>query len=243
MINTVGTAKLYLSVRPVFREEDLSLSELKARVIQKLPVCEENSAYLARLTPQGGISSVMYQRLTALCCFLDLLDKVLPRALPFLRLCRDERGRPYAKCTDTSVPFFDFNLSHSAYCVACAILVGEGHVGIDIEPLISSDRAPKIAARFFSKKERTYLNTICDPERYATAATSLWTAKEALSKQDGRGSPQLFDSFAVHPDITLLQGQISADESVPCVHQLTIAVPTGITLLPEAAFGLPVSFA
>ncbi len=192
---------LYLAVQPILSNEILSTEALAARVEAMLPACPENRGYLSALigTPH---TEVRRQRLTALLCLLSLMEEVVPELLPSLRLYRDDKGRPYAQSTSEPSLSFDFNLTHTDTHAACALLLGYGKVGIDAEALIPAEKAKKISTRFFTPAEQTYLQTVTE-DRFTHEATRLWTAKEALSKQDGRGFPLNFDGMATDPSLRL----------------------------------------
>ncbi len=213
---------LYLSVQPILEENTASPEALAAKLSDMLCPCPENRDYINRVITSQAPLAVQRQRLTALDCLLTLLRDVLPNALPTMKLRRDEHGRPYAEVTDTTVPHFDFNLSHTDGYVACCLLIGEGRVGVDIESVIPAERARKLSARFFSTGERALLACLSDDIAFSLAATRIWTAKEALSKQDGRGNPLGFDTAAHAPDVTVLHGMVAAFSAV-----LAISAPAG----------------
>ena len=73
-----------------------------------------------------------------------------------------------------------FNLSHSYEMVACAI--SDKPVGCDIEKV--RDIKEKVAARFFSQKEITYIK---EAEDKRDMFFRLWTMKESYMKMTGDG--------------------------------------------------------
>ena len=213
---------LYLMIQPL-SDENASLERLKAEIRGILPTCPENEEYLGRLCAPASLPAVQYQRLTALGCFLSLLREVLPQALPSLRLYRDEFGRPFARCEEASVPPFDFNLTHARHYAGCGLLTGGGRVGVDIEEALPEEKAKKIAVRFFTEKELRHLQGL-DREAFSREAAYLWTAKEALSKQAGKGFPLGYDSLSCPGELSLLQGILGGEDACPA-SVLTVCVP------------------
>ncbi len=207
---------LYLSIQPLSAEKSSADARLLAALKNKLLVHPENTAYLQKITDSQAPLRVRLQRLSALLALTKLLSLVLPEALDSLRLCRDAHGRPYAK-TDSSCPPFDFNLSHTEGMVACALLLGEGRVGVDAEALLPYDRAHKLAERFYTDREKKHLSAFLSEDTYAEEVTRLWTAKEAISKQDGHGDPVRYDGLCIPEGLVL--------------HRLNYAIPNGSATL------------
>lgn len=158
-----------------------------------------NRPYLDALLQ--GRPRVAMARLSA----LSLLPPLLCRAgvCPVqVMITRDARNRPCIHLEGDG-PAMDFNLSHSATHAACALWRGEGRVGIDIEEPISQEKAAQIAKRYFFPGEKAWLDTWAKELGDAAAFTRLWTRKEAMSKQDGRGNPLLFDASALPGNLTM----------------------------------------
>ncbi len=119
---------------------------------------------------------------------LVALDKLFEgrEAPPILK--RDENGKPYFESGDSSL-----SLSHSEKLSAAAI-AADGKVGIDVERadrklFLKDAKYKKIAARFFTQKEREKIDaagngSCADAER---AFYELWTSKEACAKLRGDG--------------------------------------------------------
>jgi len=84
-------------------------------------------------------------------------------------------GRPYL----SGAP--DFNISHSAHRVVCAI-ASEGRIGIDLEE--RRDLNIEDFRDQFSPEEWQAITQASEPLRIFY---HFWTAKECLSKADGRG--------------------------------------------------------
>jgi 4'-phosphopantetheinyl transferase len=96
-----------------------------------------------------------------------------------LQINTDENGKPYFDGRSD----IDFNISHSCGFVVCALSVGEGRVGVDVErekSAIPIERQAKIAERFFSENEK---KALADGESFVT----LWTKREAYLKMTGDG--------------------------------------------------------
>ena len=96
-----------------------------------------------------------------------------------LEIKADTNQKPYIE--DRSD--IDFNISHSNGFVACALSVGEGKVGVDVEfdrSAIPTNRQTKIAERYFSENEK---KALADGESFVT----LWTKREAYLKMTGDG--------------------------------------------------------
>ena len=213
---------LYLSVQPIF--DNVSIEALENKLTAALPSCPENQTYLSSITSSAAPSRVKLQRLAALSCFLSLLKEICPSALSSIRLYRDENGRPYAQTADHKLQTMDFNLTHTEGLVACALLTGKGRVGVDAEAVMAPERAQKLSARFFTSREQAYLASLpCD--KTATEATRLWTGKEALSKQDGRGYPLGFDSLCVPDELTLYHAMIQVSPKTDICFALSLCVP------------------
>jgi phosphopantetheinyl transferase len=97
-----------------------------------------------------------------------------------VELAREPSGRPYI----IGRKDLDFNVSHSDGIVVCALSVGDGRVGVDCEPVISTvpvERQKRFSEKYFSEKEKILLES--DP----TCFSKIWTAKEAYLKRSGRG--------------------------------------------------------
>ena len=213
---------LYLSVQPI--SDEISMEALESKLTAALPSCPENQAYLSAITASAAPSRVKCQRLSALICFASLMKEFCPSILSNLRLYRDKSGRPYAQATAMSPQAMDFNLSHTEGLVACALWLGEGRVGVDVETVMASERAQKLSARFFSPHEQAYLASL-PREKAAIEATRLWTSKEALSKQDGRGYPLGFDSLCVPEGLTLYHAMIQSSHTADPYCILSLCAP------------------
>jgi 4'-phosphopantetheinyl transferase len=101
-------------------------------------------------------------------------------------------GKPFI-LSPSGAPTLAFNLSHTHGFVACAIAAG-GEVGIDVESVDRATDGRRIAARYFSKAERDWLDA-CDPRERAIRFIEHWTLKEAYLKAIGRGLSYRLNAF------------------------------------------------
>ncbi|MBM3779931.1 MAG: 4'-phosphopantetheinyl transferase superfamily protein [Acidimicrobiia bacterium] len=90
-------------------------------------------------------------------------------------------GKPFAEPGGTP----SFNLSHTRGLVACAVSEG-APVGVDVERADRLVDARAVAARYFSRAERAWLDRL-DASAFATGFLTLWTLKEAFVKAVGAG--------------------------------------------------------
>ena len=184
---------LYLAVHPLSSHASDTYARLLADLSDQLS-SPPNRQYLQKITESKAPERVKIQRLTALTALLQLLSAVLPEASASLCLYRDDHGRPYARI-NASCPPLDFNLSHTDSMVTCALLLGEGRIGIDAEGLLPYERAHKLAERFYTEQEQEHLSSFTSPVSYAEEVTRLWTVKEAVAKQDGLGNPVAYNGL------------------------------------------------
>ena len=98
-----------------------------------------------------------------------------------LSIARDSSGKPYFE----SASALPFSISHSHGICAAALGDGtSGEVGIDVEAILDGAKADRIAERFFSDGEKKEFELA---GRTADSFYSIWTAKEAAAKLDGKG--------------------------------------------------------
>ena len=108
---------------------------------------------------------------------------------------RDEHGKPALTGGEEGL---DFNLSHTAGAVACAVVSGggpENGIGIDLE---AADRriTLELADRFFAADETGWIREQPQPDQ---AFLAVWTLKEAFVKAAGRGLALGLTAFSVRP--------------------------------------------
>ena len=132
---------------------------------------------------------------------------------------------------------FDFNLSHSTVHVACALLMGNGRVGLDVEEPVSPKRALSLLKRYGTEGELALLGfPPAEDSQTSVFFTSLWTGREALSKQAGTGMPFQFDCSAVPHELQLLQGTLPDTETA-----IALCSPVEVTIC-LTKDSLPVDF-
>ena len=103
-----------------------------------------------------------------------LLDMGVKATLP-LNIHREPEGKPY--CPDLPV---HFSFSHSGVIAACAL--ADEPVGLDVQ--IISEFPPRLAERFFTQDEQSYIR---EGEDQALRFTEIWTRKESRGKLTGKG--------------------------------------------------------
>lgn len=104
------------------------------------------------------------------------------------KLLYGENGKP-------EMEGIHFNLSHSHDMVVCVL--SSQPVGCDIEKIKEkNDRIERIANRFFTGKECTYLNAFQDNEKNQ-AFFRIWTIKESYIKMTGEGLRLGLDRFEI----------------------------------------------
>ncbi len=216
-------ACVYWSIAPLPPVEELET--LRASLDGVFPL-EENRAYFDALMGQANrrvLPRITAARLGA----LSLLPAMLIRAgiePATICLTRDEHGRPYGRSAMEECIPFDFNLSHSDAHVACALLTGGGRVGVDAEELVTPKRALPLIDRFCTEGEKKDLEALTDVEK-AEAFTRMWTIREALSKQDGRGMPLRYDASLIPDSVRVFCTSIPLRRT-----QIALCVPTDVAL-------------
>lgn len=200
---------LYLTVRPVPADGDIpALHSLLKALFPR----GENRDYLDGLM-HPTLLRVTAERVGA----LSLLPSLLSAAgidTEDLILHRDACGRPRCTYADGTPAGFDFNLSHTDAHVACALLVGGGRVGLDIEEFIRPERALPLIRRFCTEGERALLAGLPDDETVAARFfTSTWVEREAIAKQEGGGMPLRFDTTRLPEGITIWTGYLPDTET------------------------------
>lgn len=202
------TSRLCFGVRSLPTMEDIPSL---CKRLQQIFAHAESRAYMdsiCGLAEHPGRPEIVAARIGALSLLVDLAVQArangmnIPPAETWI-LRRDEHGRPYTSVSDFP---FDFNVSHSNAHVACAILTGKGRVGIDVEEPIPEARAARLWARYATEHEQTHLPTKQD---FSDAFTRIWTVREAMAKQDGRGMPLRFDATSCPPHLRVICGTLS----------------------------------
>lgn len=102
---------------------------------------------------------------------------------------KNPQGKPRIAGRDD----FHYNLSHAGNWVAIAY--GPEEVGIDIEKITWDAGKERLARRFFTQNEQSYV--FQDAEHQAERFFAVWTAKESYLKYLGTGLSKSLDSFDV----------------------------------------------
>lgn len=107
-------------------------------------------------------------------------------------LRKGKHGKPYIEPTHEMGESIEFSISHSGLYWVC--LIAKSAVGVDIERKknISEARFIKIAQRFFSEEEQTYVKQYGKEGFY-----HIWVRKEAFIKCKGTGLSENLKSFSV----------------------------------------------
>ena len=112
------------------------------------------------------------------------------------RLCYESLGRPYLESE-----IVKFSLAHTLGFSVCALEIGDAFstscIGVDVERM--QNRTPKsmerIADRWFTADEKMFFFQSSDERRFL----QIWTGKEALSKQSGKGLGEIALCDAIRP--------------------------------------------
>ena len=203
----MDTPNLYIWIEKVHPTGCTFKQEVQA-LWDKLPTYPPNKAYLEALCHPPQPPHVIAQRMTALGCLLQALDAVCPAALPHLTLHRAVGNKPFVTWSGVDALPLSFSLSHTQNMAVCALGVGMGDVGVDIEPVMSDERGAKIAQRFFTKEENAWL-AMQESFGIGLGATRIWTAKEALFKCGGYGALLDCNTACLGGEKQLLSGMLS----------------------------------
>ncbi len=128
-----------------------------------------------------------------------LLQSVLKERFgdPDIPISHNEYGKPFVKGAEG----FFFNLSHAGDLVGIAF--GDEPVGLDVERCGRVKDYEKLL-HFFPESDREYIRSARDPEY---AFLTVWTYREALSKEEGTGLT-LFEKAQVSFDYGMKQAFI-----------------------------------
>ena len=111
----------------------------------------------------------------------------------------NEFGKPFL----LNLPI-QFSLSHCRDAVACA--VSDHNVGIDVETIVPYN--PDVARRVCTVAE---LEMLTKSEHKDTDFIKLWTAKEAISKFDGRGLSMSFNQINIEDYLILTHDMVNCN--------------------------------
>lgn len=185
------------AIPPASEATSEAVSSLRASLGARFPRTE-NESYLDGLL--RGMPRVALARLTAISLLPTLLGSAGIDSRELL-LSRDANGRPYVP----NAPDLDFNLSHSDSHAVCAVMPGGGRVGVDVEEPIPPDRAAKLMQRYAKDGELARFERATQPWE---GFLRLWTLREAIAKQDGRGQPLNFDVSSVPTGLHVCCGHL-----------------------------------
>jgi 4'-phosphopantetheinyl transferase len=110
---------------------------------------------------------------------------------------RNASGKPSLK-HQIEGQVLQFNLSHSAELMACAVTCA-GPVGVDVEPLAVDSGMLEVADHYFSSSELASLSALDDSGQQQLFC-KIWTLKEAYIKARGEGLDVALDSFSFECD-------------------------------------------
>lgn len=147
-----------------------------------------------------------------------------------LAFASDPAGKPRALLPATCAPV-EFNLSHSAGLVACAVTLGVP-CGIDVELRRTLDDMMAVAGAIFTPGELAALSACAEAQR-ATRFLTLWTLREAYAKATGEG----IAADLSHLSFTFDEGAVAAHFRPGCDDgwQFHTAAPGAHHLLAVAA--------
>ncbi len=214
------TPTLYVWIEKV-QPEDCTFSEEAQRLWDMLPHSAHNTAYLDEVRRPSQPLRVRCQRLAALTCLLQAMGQVCPHLLSRITLQRTDDKRPFAVISGDDASVLSFSLTHTDTLSACALLTGEGTVGIDIEHLIPLAKAERLSERFFLENEKSQMPHGADLSLWTTR---IWTAKEACFKCGGYPSLLGCDTSVLPQGSRLWCGQIPAHEAV-----ISVCAPSDIS--------------
>lgn len=167
----------------------------------------EYEKYLPYLSPekQTQIHKFWFDIDKKLSLFADLFVRYL--ACTTLNLCNADLTfdkNVYGKPHLAGFPNFQYNVSHTRNAIAIGL--SSKPIGVDVEKSRSVDL--KIAERFFSRNEYSYILSRRDYQDISYY--EIWTRKEAYIKWNGKGLSLPLTSFDVTDNA--LVGMLSAIE-------------------------------
>ena len=105
-------------------------------------------------------------------------------------------GRPFLESSP------DFNISHSGFFSVCVLSL-QGRIGVDIEEM-----KPISVGNFDQEFSNDEWKTISGAENSNYCFYNLWTAKEAVSKADGRGLHLPFKKINIKDNKTIIDNTL-----------------------------------
>lgn len=139
----------------------------------------------------------------------DLSDRLMMDALgdygiKNITILRTDKGRPYIRdCSDIYI-----SASHSGNIFVC--LIGDVPLGVDVQEE-RRVKSKEIALRFFSEKERTYVEN-----EGSDGFFRLWTRKEAYSKLTGLGLEEIMKKTPVLERENVIFSDFRLDNGMYC---------------------------
>ncbi len=137
----------------------------------------------------------------------QLLAKYLNQTAKSIRFFYNYKGKP-----QVSAPIM-FNLSHAHDTILFAFAEEGALVGVDVEYAHRSHNLLRIANRYFSEEEYSYLVHL-PPGEIETCFYHIWTQKEAFVKAHGQGLSYGLPSFTVNSNPEDGAGLVCVDEHV-----------------------------
>jgi 4'-phosphopantetheinyl transferase len=113
-------------------------------------------------------------------------------------IIRNTLGRPELAPRREGAPAISFNLTHTRWFAACAVL-DAAPIGIDAEDVRRPIEIAEMAARWYAPSEQRLLGQLPEPRR-CEMFFRIWTLKEAILKTTGHGLRIEPPLFAVDPD-------------------------------------------
>jgi len=146
------------------------------------------------------VSLEKQERIRRFHVFLDAQNCLIGDILARMEICqitglRNEElefavnlyGKPFLK----NKPQIHYNISHAGTFTSCAL--SDQPVGIDIECVKEVDM--RIAGRFFTAEEATYILSEPEDMRRRQRFFEVWTKKESRIKWEGKGLTKPLNSF------------------------------------------------
>ena len=122
-----------------------------------------------------------------------------------LRFGTGDHGKP-ALDHPVTTPRLEFNLSHTAQCVAVAVTWGLA-VGVDVEAVAAERLDAPMEAMIFTPAEAGLMAQLSGEARIRRGV-GIWTMKEALLKAIGIGLDVPLTSFAADPLTGQIEGRV-----------------------------------
>jgi 4'-phosphopantetheinyl transferase len=167
---------------------DISDEGLEARYAQALGQTELDS-YSALANAEHRREYLISQALLR-----DVLSHYLDSAADAFEFVRNASGKPSLQLPVEEPQPLQFNLSHSAQSVVCAV-TRAGPVGVDVETSLPDSGLLGMAEHYFAGAELETVQSLSG-ERQQLMFARIWTLKEAYIKARGEGHSKALDSFS-----------------------------------------------